>query len=162
MTTKQAMSLIEQLIVSVYHLIQAKYSLSRSFTDMESYHDNPEPDGEIDTAIEKINTAISQLKREYNIVGFEPANPTEAKGIHTWTWGEVRPMLTNTEAEIEDFSKRYIVHTETVIETTSNSQDITAWEIFTLKNTNGKTTRIIGLRPITGEPATLTIEEANE
>ena len=59
MTTKQAMSIREQLIISVYHLIQAKYSL----------FENPEPDGEIDIAIDRINSVIKELKREYNIVG---------------------------------------------------------------------------------------------
>ena len=62
MTTKQAMSMIEKLIISVYHLILAKYSLS----------DNPEPDAEIDTAIKRIDSVIRELKREYGIVGFEP------------------------------------------------------------------------------------------
>ncbi len=62
MTNKQAMLWIEQLLISVCYLIQAKCSLS----------EQPEPDGEIDTAIDKISTVISQIKREYNIVGFEP------------------------------------------------------------------------------------------
>ena len=59
---KQAMDLIGRLDIAVYHLIQAKYSLS----------DNPEPDAEIDTAIKRIDSVIRELKREYDIVGFEP------------------------------------------------------------------------------------------
>jgi hypothetical protein len=62
MTIKQAMDLIGRLDIAVYHLIQAKYFLT----------DNPEPDGEIDTAIDFINSVIKELKREYNIVGYEP------------------------------------------------------------------------------------------
>jgi hypothetical protein len=62
MTTKQAMLIIGQLIISVYHLIQAKYSLS----------EQPEPDGEIDIAIDGINSVIKEMQKEYNIVGFEP------------------------------------------------------------------------------------------
>ena len=85
------------------------------------------------------------------------AKSNEAKGIHTWTWGEIRPMLINTQAEIEDFEKRYICRPETVIETTSNSQLIKAWEIFKLNNTSGKPTRR-GIRPIMGEPTKFNIE----
>ena len=34
--------------------------------------DNPEPDAEIDIAIDNINAVIKELKKECNIVGFEP------------------------------------------------------------------------------------------
>jgi hypothetical protein len=92
---------------------------------------------------------LIQKYTEYGCNDWAKAN--EVAGIHTWTWGEVRPMLINTQTEIEDFEKHYICRPETAIETTSNSQDIKAWEIIRIKNTNGAFSRR-GIRPITDEP----------
>jgi hypothetical protein len=130
---------------------------------MTYYHDIRPIINELEHAENIHNLIVAQddlfvLIAKYRACGYSNwAKSNEAKGIHTWTWGEVRPMLTNTQAEIKDFEKRYICHTETVIETTSNSQDIKAWEIFNLKNTRGKYTRI-GIRPIMGKPKKFKIE----
>jgi hypothetical protein len=110
---------------------------------------------DIITANDKLIDLI-QKYTEYGCNDWAKAN--EVSGIHTWTWGEVRPMLTNTQAEIEDFEKRNLVHLETVMETTSNSQTISGWKIVRYTDNYGHTGRP-GLLPILGKPTKFNIEE---
>lgn len=95
---------------------------------------------------------IKYLGRGY--VNWEKTN--EAKGIHTWTWGEIRPMLTNPKAEIEDFERRYVYHPDTVIETTSDSETICGWEIKRYEDKLGSFHRA-GLKPIIKQDRSLKI-----
>jgi hypothetical protein len=68
-------------------------------------------------------------------------------------------MLSNSKAKIEDFERRFVVHPDTVIETTSNSQMICGWEIKRDDDKLGSFHRA-GLIPIIKENPKLVIRQA--
>jgi hypothetical protein len=113
--------------------------------------------------LEAAKRGLDRLCKKYLSSGYTNWQKSdEAKGIHTWAWGEIRPMLTNSKAEIDDFERRYGVHPDTVIETTSNSQNISGWEIKMLEVKPGQFNKV-GIIPVIKQTETnLTISEARE
>lgn len=70
-------------------------------------------------------------------------------GSHTWTWAEIKPILRNTPEEIVAFENEYAMLPENSVITTTESQDIEAFEIIDNR----------GLRPIIRPQRFFNIEE---